>query len=232
MDHAKDPNLTSGQLVAPTDDSGEGRSSSATADASVSAPRHRDWGESAAILFCLVLFVCLRNRYTFGTPAVTMIIGLFIAAVFVLSLVSTIVQEHKWSRRAMAVAALILATVVALSLAKVIYLVIYQPAKIDGFRLIESSLMIWVSNTLDFAIIYRLIGEREFAFPRPAQSPSNQAMNFLDYVFLSFTTATAFSPTDTSPLSTRARMFMMVEATVSLATIAIAAARAINVLPQ
>lgn len=57
-------------------------------------------------------------------------------------------------------------------------------------------------------------------------------MQFLDYVFLAFTTATAFSPTDTSPLTTQARMCMMVEALVSLVVIAIAAARAINVLPS
>jgi hypothetical protein len=49
-------------------------------------------------------------------------------------------------------------------------------------------------------------------------------------LFLSFTTATAFSPTDTPPLTTRARMFMMGESAISLMTIAIAAARAVNML--
>ena len=72
---------------------------------------------------------------------------------------------------------------------------------------------------------------REFAFPRAEGQPANHAMHFLDYVFLSFTTATAFSPTDTSPLTTRARMLMMVESIISLVVIAIAAARAINILP-
>jgi hypothetical protein len=125
-----------------------------------------------------------------------------------------------------------LATAVALSLIKVVYLVVYQAATIDGIRLLETSLLIWVNNVIVFAIIYHLIGEREFAFPRSDRQPAEQRMNFLDYVFLSFTTATAFSPTDTSPLSTRARMFMMFESIISLVAIAIAAARAINILPQ
>ncbi|MGA8535171.1 MAG: ion channel [Candidatus Tumulicola sp.] len=132
----------------------------------------------------------------------------------------------------MAVGALILATGVALSLAKIVYLVIYQAATIDPIRLIQSALLIWVGNVIVFAIIYHIIGEREFAFPRPEQQSTGQPMNFLDYVFLSFTTATAFSPTDTPPLSTRTRMFMMVESIISLLVIAIAAARAINILPQ
>jgi uncharacterized membrane protein len=117
-------------------------------------------------------------------------------------------------------------------LAKVVYLVIYAATSIDGIRLIETALLIWVGNVVVFAIIYHLIGEREFAFPRPDQPLPNEPINFLDFVFLAFTTATAFSPTDTPPLSTRTRMLMMVESIISLLVIAIAAARAINILPQ
>jgi uncharacterized membrane protein len=95
--------------------------------------------------------------------------------------------------------------------------------------LLESALVIWISNVIIFAIIYHWIGEREFAFPR-AEGEAVKPMNFLDYFFLSFTTSTAFSPTDTSPLTTRARMFMMAESAISLLTIAVAAARAVNIL--
>jgi hypothetical protein len=49
-------------------------------------------------------------------------------------------------------------------------------------------------------------------------------------LFLAFNTATAFSPTDTLPLTTRVRMMMMVESTVSLMALAIVAARAINIM--
>jgi hypothetical protein len=195
-------------------------------------PGRRDWGESSALFVCAVLFVTLRNRYTLGPPSVTFAFGVLVAAIFLLSLLRTIISNRRAARVVMAVSALILAVGVALSLAKVVYLVIYAAPSIEAIRLIETAFLIWVGNVVVFAIIYHLIGEREFAFPRPDQQLSNEPINFLDYVFLSFTTATAFSPTDTPPLSTRARMLMMVESIISLLVIAIAAARAINILPQ
>jgi hypothetical protein len=114
------------------------------------------------------------------------------------------------------------------SMIKVVYLVIYRAHDISGTRLMETALAIWVGNVIVFAIAYHWIGEEEFVFPR-ARAPAKPLV-FLDYVFLSFTTSTAFGPTDTPPLTTRARMYMMLEAGVSLATIAIAAARAVNIL--
>ncbi|MEO7201067.1 MAG: ion channel [Candidatus Tumulicola sp.] len=132
----------------------------------------------------------------------------------------------------MSVSALILTVGVGASLAKVVYLVVYKASTIDPVRLIETALVIWVGNVIVFAIIYHVLGEREFAFPRREGQSTVEPMNFLDYIFLSFTTATAFSPTDTSPLSTRARMFIMIESIISLIVIAIVAARAINILPQ
>jgi hypothetical protein len=53
---------------------------------------------------------------------------------------------------------------------------------------------------------------------------------FIDYVFVAFTNATAFSPTDTMPLSARAKLLSMAEAGVSLLTLALVAARAVNIL--
>jgi hypothetical protein len=53
---------------------------------------------------------------------------------------------------------------------------------------------------------------------------------FFDYVFVSFTNATAFSPTDTLPLSVRAKLLFMVESIASLLTVGLVAARAVNIL--
>jgi hypothetical protein len=49
-------------------------------------------------------------------------------------------------------------------------------------------------------------------------------------VFVSFTNATAFSPTDTLPLSVRAKLLFMVESAASLLTVGLVAARAVNIL--
>jgi len=192
----------------------------------------RDWGESAALFVCAFLFVVLRDRYTLGPPSVTSALGVLVVAAFLLSLFWTIVGNRRAARVVTTGSAFILVVGIALSLGKVVYLVIYAAPSLDGIRLIQTALLIWVANVVVFAIIYHLIGDREFAFPRPDQQLSNEPLNFLDYVFLSFTTATAFSPTDTPPLSTRTRMLVMVESIISLLVIAIAAARAINILPQ
>jgi uncharacterized membrane protein len=73
----------------------------------------------------------------------------------------------------------------------------------------------------------------DFLFPQMIQSeitPPNWAPNFIDYLYVSFTNATAFSPTDTMPLSRWAKMLMLLQAAVSLLTVAFVVARAINIL--
>jgi hypothetical protein len=53
---------------------------------------------------------------------------------------------------------------------------------------------------------------------------------FVDYLFLAYNTSTAFSPTDVPVLSRWAKVLMMLQATISLATVALLAARAVNIL--
>jgi hypothetical protein len=190
--------------------------------------RRRDWGESIALLVGLALYAGLPNRYTIGGPVLTLALGVVLALTCALSILWTIVGERKWMRTLMTIAATAFALSVVTSMIKVVYLVVYRAHDISGTRLMETALAIWVGNVIVFAIAYHWIGEEEFVFPRAAGSA--KPLVFLDYVFLSFTTSTAFSPTDTPPLTTRARMCMMLEAAVSLATIAIAAARAVNIL--
>jgi hypothetical protein len=70
-----------------------------------------------------------------------------------------------------------------------------------------------------------------FLFPQmtlPSQHGWKPA--FVDYLFLAFNTSTAFSPTDVPVLSRWAKVMMMIQSSISLATLAILAARAINVL--
>jgi len=106
---------------------------------------------------------------------------------------------------------------------------------------------IWVTNVIVFGLWYWEIdrggpveraarsGERaSFAFPedatpdlvRPGWMPT-----FPDYLYLSFTAATAFSPTDTLPIRVWAKMAMMVESSISLVLAILVVARAINILP-
>jgi hypothetical protein len=64
----------------------------------------------------------------------------------------------------------------------------------------------------------------------PDQGLRHWIPSFVDYLFLAFTNATAFSPTDTLPMNHRAKLLRMAEATISLLTVALVAARAVNIL--
>jgi hypothetical protein len=119
-------------------------------------------------------------------------------------------------------------------------------------QLLEAASALWLSNVLVFASWYwRLDGggpnERDkrgahtdgaFLFPqmqvdpdvRKSMGDDSWSPGFIDYLFLAFNTSTAFSPTDVPVLSRWAKAVMMVQSLIALATIALLAARAVNIL--
>jgi len=118
-------------------------------------------------------------------------------------------------------------------------------SKATGRLLLINALNIWFTNIIVYALWYweldrggpvkRQIGEErapDLLFPQmnllTGSAPWRPA--FLDYLFVSFTNATAFSPTDTLPLTQSVKVLMMVQSATSLLTIAIVASRAINIL--
>jgi hypothetical protein len=64
----------------------------------------------------------------------------------------------------------------------------------------------------------------------PELAPPNWEAAFVDYLYVSFTNATAFSPTDVLPLSRWAKLAMMAQSLVSVSTVALVIARAVNIL--
>ena len=118
--------------------------------------------------------------------------------------------------------------------------------------LLRSAAALWVTNILVFAGWYwRLDGggpaareaagvhtDGAFLFPQmtlPAEVKQQMgeqcwSPTFIDYLFIAFNTSTAFSPTDSPVLSRWAKMLMMVQALISFATVALLAARAVNIL--
>jgi hypothetical protein len=112
--------------------------------------------------------------------------------------------------------------------------------------LLAAASIVWVSNNIAFALLYweldsggaaeRAHGLREhpdLAFPQqlnPDIAPANWRPRFIDYLYLGFTNATAFSPTDAMPLAPWAKIAMTVQAAVSLAVLGLVVARAANAL--
>ena len=105
---------------------------------------------------------------------------------------------------------------------------------------------IWLINVIVFALWYwefdrggpvaraqaiRMYPDFQFAqMAVPQLAPPGWEPAFSDYLYLSFTNATAFSPTDTMPLSRWAKLAMTVQAAVSIVTVALVVARAVNIL--
>jgi uncharacterized membrane protein len=117
---------------------------------------------------------------------------------------------------------------------------------VDASALLGRGAALWVTNVLVFSLWYweldrggaaeRAAGTGippSFGFPEDAM-PELVAENWMprypDYLYLSFTNATAFSPTDTLPLQTWAKMTLMSESVISLLAAIMVIARAINLL--
>jgi len=126
-----------------------------------------------------------------------------------------------------------------------------QPAP----KLLESAAVLWIANVIVFAAWYWRIDaggpnarddrdahlQGAFLFPQMAiMAPGQDGRSvadvdgwrpgFIDYLALSFYTCTAFSPTDVPVLSRWAKLMMMVQAGISLGTVLLLAARAVNIL--
>jgi len=73
----------------------------------------------------------------------------------------------------------------------------------------------------------------DFIFPQmsdPDYAPEHWHPNYFDYLYTSFTNASAFSPTDVLPLTRWAKMLMMVQSLTSLLIVGLVVARAVNIL--
>ncbi len=157
--------------------------------------------------------------------------------------------DARWlrvERRTTLVFSLLAEAVTFTTLMYLVAAMLNRPEEFSGRQLLTSSVGAWITNVLVFALVDWQIdrggpearlsdagAKPDWLFPQtgvpelvaPAWRPT-----FIDYVFLAFSTATAFSPTDVLPLTTRAKLLMMIESSVSLVTIVTVAARAINLL--
>jgi hypothetical protein len=117
----------------------------------------------------------------------------------------------------------------------------------NGRGLIIAGALIWLTNVLIFGLWYwetdrggpglRAAGRDgppDLLFPQMTDDrigPAHWRPLLIDYLYVSLTNATAFSPTDTMPLTALAKSVMGVQALVSLVTIGLVVSRAVNILP-
>ena len=133
-----------------------------------------------------------------------------------------------------------------INLANLISAIINRSGEVTGIELLTSSVAVWISNVLVFSLLYwqmdrggpearvnRRPARTDWLFPQqgaPAEDvPSGWRPQYVDYLYLSYSTATAFSTTDVMPLTARAKLLMMLESSISLVTLVVVGARAINI---
>ena len=134
------------------------------------------------------------------------------------------------------------------SIVQLVRSVITGRPEIGAGTLLAVGGVIWVTNVIAFSLCYwqfdrggpaaRAVGTSSpaaFVFPEeafPGNLPSGWGPQYADYLYLAFTNATAFSPTDTMPVRTWAKLTMMIEAATSLVIGLLVISRAINILPS
>jgi hypothetical protein len=184
-----------------------------------------------------------------------MLVPLSIATAWTQGKVRHAHTDHHWkiiarSRRVVRWMALVLTAIVTAinfyALYGVMGALLHGAKGSTGQSLLLDALNIWFTNIVVFTLWFWNLDRGGPAMrgltvgkPPDFQFPQMQGIDlaacpwapgFIDYFYLAFTNATAFSPTDTIPMTTRSKMLMMLEASVSLLTVGLVAARAVNIL--
>jgi hypothetical protein len=139
-------------------------------------------------------------------------------------------------------AVLVLGNLVAL-VSLIAGLVSTSVAELGGGELLLTGLVIWTTNVVAFGLLFWEVADegpvarhreheprRDFQFPQDADEQSRWRPHVWDYMYVSLTNSIAFSPTDTLPLTFRAKALMALGSLMSAATVLLVAARAVNVL--
>jgi hypothetical protein len=205
------------------------------------------WPVVLAILAAILMVVLLPERVVLFPKWFPYVIG--IALILPMVAVGLSAEKAWWLRVERTIMLLFIVAMgvgTLANLASLIRAMVRRSGEVGGLQLLASSIVVWVSNVLIFSLLYWRIdrggpearannaGTRpDWLFPQagaPEDAPPDWRPTFVDYLFLGFSTATAFSPTDALPLTSRAKMLMMLESTMSLGTIVVVASRAINIL--
>jgi hypothetical protein len=206
------------------------------------------WPVAVATFVVVFVLAALPGRIRLMPVWCLYVAGL--AMVVPMAGVSLSAAKTRWLWIERAVTLLVVAVMTVSTLAALVYLVdamVRRSSELGGLELLTSSVAAWVANVLMFALLYWQVdrggpGARASGTgPRPDLYFSEEAAPpevlppdwrpaFVDYLFVAFSNATAFSATDAVPITPRAKMTMMLESAISLVTIVVVAARAINVI--
>jgi uncharacterized membrane protein len=210
-------------------------------------PGERRWPVTLSVIAAIILQILLPSDYTRPLPP-----SLLPALEGALLVGLSIANPVRIERRGKAVRAASIVLIGLITMANAASAALLIRAIIEGHAgnkpgpLLATGASIWATNVIAFALWYwefdrggpvnRSLGTRQhpdLMFPQmasPELAPADWEPVFVDYLYFSFTNATAFSPTDVMPLARWAKLTMLVQSAVSLAVGALVIARAVNIL--
>jgi uncharacterized membrane protein len=216
------------------------------------------WHASLAVLGAVALYITLPPRLTIGPVWVAPLLVLLLLVP--LSILAPRRHSETRRMRFASILLIAIVTFFNLASVLLLVASLFHPEKGQTHTagsLLRTGLQVWLTNILVFGLWYwELDGDgpdmrahvdaatdvtnADFLFPQMQMAISGKATppcidqhwkpQFYDYLYLSFTDSTAFSPADVMPLTRWAKALMTVEALISLITVAIVLARSINVI--
>jgi len=218
------------------------------------------WLARGAVLIIVTLQISIVNDLTMGPPwlapalEIALLIPLSIATAWSQGRARRASTKQQWDLVARDISrvrmlAIVLTGLVTLmnfgALARLIHAILAGDAG-SGRTLLLDAVNIWTTNVIIFALWFWGLDrggpagtsgqkqQSDFLFTQQMKDASTRfpgwSPGFIDYLFLAFTNATAFSPADTLPLTVRAKLLMMAQSSISLVTIAVVASRAVGIL--
>jgi uncharacterized membrane protein len=219
------------------------------------APEHR-WHTVIATLIALTLYALLPSLITPGLRYAVVAVCVALLIPLVIYNPHHVTRETKWSRRAELGLATLLLVANLVAFAELIILLLQKSE--NGSTLLLASLQVWMTNVIVFALLYwgldrggpvsrvtvarRKLPAADFRFPQDedhdaivevaagSSAKIDWVPNFLDYLYFSLSNSMAFSPTDTMPLSHRAKMLMGLESFAGFVLLALVIARAVSLI--
>lgn len=197
-----------------------------------------------AILVVAVLYPLIPSQLSLGPAILFPIVA--VLGVLPLTIADALGLEHPWQRPLALTLLGLTAAANGTSIALLVRELIARSSAMSGRQLLAGALTVWVANVIVFALWY---WELDRGGPRQREADGGDTPDFLfpqmtdakdimpgwqpafsDYLYTSSTNATAFSPTDTMPITGWAKLLMSAQSLSSFVLVVLVTARAVNIL--
>jgi uncharacterized membrane protein len=203
------------------------------------------WPAQLMLVVVIGLYFALPAELRIGPVWIIPLAEVLLLGGLVFATPRVVTDEHHGRRRlALGLTGLVAAANIA-ALVLLAHNLLNGPST-SGRALLGGGLIVWTTNVIVFGLWFweldrggpaarRLYPDAQPDFFFPAMDPDVPAPkgwvpSFPDYFYVSITNSTAFSPTDTMPLTIRAKTLMGIQGVVSLVTLGLIVARAVNIL--